>query len=460
MHNKEADISQIRKYLNGELDAKAMHLLERRAQDDPFLMDALEGYGSAKTDQQKQLGELAAWLKNRIEPKKGRIIPFRVLSIAASVLIVCSAGVWWFYKDNSYSYKAKVKITNVVLQKPAAVPANLEKAPPVVIKPAEKDKIVTQYKRPAYTIQSRTAADKTVTEKPQALRELAVAQANADKSVAPATPDSTPVDEMIVTEYKAKKQADTSLFARKAASPNVGYLSPQVQQLQGKAPGVTIQSNSPKVNDLSKLAGQGNAGQLIMNQLLSNQNIQGRVIAQDDGLPIQGASVKIAGTNKVTQTDADGRFQLKADSGRDKLVIAGIGYQTRQVSANRRDSVKDISLAPSGSALSEVVVADHIPQNKEAGGETTVVNAHPKNGWAEFKKYLKANAVSPDHKNGVVKLSFMVNSYGSITAIKVIKGISPATDKKATDLLKDGPNWMPNSIKKPELVYLRIRFVN
>jgi len=43
--SKQTDISQqIRKYLNGELDARAMHQLEKEAQNDPFLMEALEGY--------------------------------------------------------------------------------------------------------------------------------------------------------------------------------------------------------------------------------------------------------------------------------------------------------------------------------------------------------------------------------------------------------------------------------
>ena len=40
--SKKNDILQIRKYLNGELNARAMHQLERRAQDDPFLMDAMK----------------------------------------------------------------------------------------------------------------------------------------------------------------------------------------------------------------------------------------------------------------------------------------------------------------------------------------------------------------------------------------------------------------------------------
>ena len=95
MGKQVTDIAQIRKYLNGELDARAMHRLERQAQDDPFLMEAIEGYQSAKADQQPNLDELAGRLNERISEKRGRIIPFRVIGIAASVLIICSVGVWW-----------------------------------------------------------------------------------------------------------------------------------------------------------------------------------------------------------------------------------------------------------------------------------------------------------------------------------------------------------------------------
>jgi len=460
---------QIRKYLNGELDAKAMHRLERQAQDDPFLMDALEGYEKAGSSQQKQLNELTARLKNRIEPKKGRIIPLRYLSIAASVLIVCSAGVWWFNSvHTAVSERAKVKVTNLVLSKPKALPrpvdiATTSQAP---VK-AKKDEIAHAAEKTIVAAQQPEPPAGNAAIAPQqppsvpVLKEVRIARPQADKVVIQAAPaDSTPLNEMIVMQYAAKKKAvDTSLFTRKTpVVKNEYYKSPPLQQLQSKVPGVQIQSNAAKQADLSKLA-QSNAGGLAMSQLLASQNIQGRVIARDDGLPIQGASVKVAGTDKVAKTNAQGFFDIKADSNKSKLVITGVGYQSRQVSANVRDSVKNISLEPNSSALSEVIVTGYTSQAKEAD-ETNLVSAHPQNGWSEFKKYLKANANSPDHKTGVVKLSFMIDRFGSISTIKVIKGLSAPTDKKAVDIIKDGPEWAGNSNKKPELVHLRIRFVN
>ena len=69
------------------------------AQDDPFLMDALEGYQAAGTGQEANLDELTERLHNRVAEKRTRVIPIQMIGIAASVLIVCSAGVWWLYQE-------------------------------------------------------------------------------------------------------------------------------------------------------------------------------------------------------------------------------------------------------------------------------------------------------------------------------------------------------------------------
>ena len=95
MSAKKIDRAQIDKYLKGELDSRAMHRLERAAQDDPFLMDALDGYTSAGGDQQPNLDELDARLAKRVEPAKERnIILWRVIPIAATLLLMIGIGYW------------------------------------------------------------------------------------------------------------------------------------------------------------------------------------------------------------------------------------------------------------------------------------------------------------------------------------------------------------------------------
>lgn len=125
MSAKRNDISQINKYLQGKLDAKAMHQLERDAHDDPFLMDALEGYEKAGLDQQTNLTELAVRIKKRIaDEKKRSVLLWRVLPIAASVLIMLGAG-YWFFKPGTtqlqYANVVKVdSIKSVAANKPQA----------------------------------------------------------------------------------------------------------------------------------------------------------------------------------------------------------------------------------------------------------------------------------------------------------------------------------------------------
>ena len=87
----------IQQYLRGELDAKAMHRLEREAQDDPFLMEAIEGYQSVRKDQQSNLNELSERFERRTGDNHTRnIIIWRVLPAAATLLIALGIGFLWF----------------------------------------------------------------------------------------------------------------------------------------------------------------------------------------------------------------------------------------------------------------------------------------------------------------------------------------------------------------------------
>jgi TonB family protein len=57
-----------------------------------------------------------------------------------------------------------------------------------------------------------------------------------------------------------------------------------------------------------------------------------------------------------------------------------------------------------------------------------------------------------------VKLSFTVDSYGTISSIKVVKSVSTATDQKAIDLLRQGVVWVGSNSGKTETVTVRVKF--
>jgi TonB family protein len=194
----------------------------------------------------------------------------------------------------------------------------------------------------------------------------------------------------------------------------------------------------------------------VNRQVSPKKLIKGKIIGKDSGLPLSGVSVKVSGTNIAAVTDIKGRFNLRADSNKTKLVIGYIGYQTLELNTRNPDSLQNIVMMPATSSLNEIVVTGYQAQKKT--DDAGVTNAHPQAGWSAFKKYLEENAVSPDAKTGVVKLSFKVDHDGTISDVRILKGLSPATDQKAIDLINDGPDWAGNANGQPELVKVRVKF--
>ncbi|UOR04971.1 SusC/RagA family TonB-linked outer membrane protein [Hymenobacter aerilatus] len=81
--------------------------------------------------------------------------------------------------------------------------------------------------------------------------------------------------------------------------------------------------------------------------------VSGRVLdAQGQGLP--GVSIRIKDTSTGTVTDAEGRYQLSAESGQ-VLLFSFIGYTTQEVKVEEK-STYDVVLREDATSLNEVVV--------------------------------------------------------------------------------------------------------
>jgi hypothetical protein len=448
MRKKETDILLIRKYLNGELDARAMHQLERRAQDDPFLMDAIEGYEKVKNDQQLQLNQLSASLQQRITHKESRIIPWRMIAIAASVLVFFTIGGLWIYNSRQPDVpNVALAVKPQVKQSPPAT--SLAKQSPPAPEPAVQDNKIASLTPPlpkkyAGIARPVIKADKAVTNSSPQADKLANANTGVEEPVNEDS-DSTSLSEMVVMDMTKKskeaaqsKRTDTLKESRIFHQPNINTA------LAGKVAGVRV----------SPAEGKPMPGYFDSSL---KRRIEGRIIDKMDGMPLPGVSVKVAGTNTGTLTDANGLFKLSVDSNKARLSIGFIGYQSLNVNVNKRDSLKTIAMVPSNNSLNEVVVVGY--GIKKTDDEFVVTNAHPKDGWSSFRKYLKENAKSPDGKTGIIKLSFMVDRYGSVSEITIIKGLSPATNQKAIDLVSDGPDWAGNSGGQTGQVTVRIKFI-
>lgn len=103
MSTEKTNIAQIRKYLSGELNARALHELELRALDDPFLMDTLEGYDNSSRNQDPNLDELNNHLQQRAGLIRKRVALWPKMAIAASILLFSVIGGLWLFNQKHIS---------------------------------------------------------------------------------------------------------------------------------------------------------------------------------------------------------------------------------------------------------------------------------------------------------------------------------------------------------------------
>jgi len=435
--SKRNDISQqIQKYLNGELDARAMQQLEHEALNDPFLAEALEGYEQSASDQQANLADINARLQQRINAPGRRVISWRFIAIAASVLIAFTIGGLLVFNHQPEKITNNIaRLNRIKTAQPAGKPAlpahadTLKPAPGIAA--TEIAAVVQKAKR-----KTNTPTTAEIAYAPPKADDLAMNTAKSGAAVmktspviasAPMQRDTVPLNEVVVIGYAAQRKTSitASVTAVKPATLNKDANGVS-NELQGKVAGIS----------LSKIRIRTVTG-----------------VVNDNGEPIPGATVRLKGTDIVTQTDMNGRFRLPAVPDKAVLDIAFIGYQTKELKLRKTDSLV-IAMVPNTNSLNEVVVTGYGVKKEDSDDQ----DARPAGGWTELRKYLKDNAHSPDGKTGVVKLSFMINADNSLSGFKIIKSLSAKTDTAAIQLVQDGPRWLKSIGSQPEKVKLHIKF--
>lgn len=102
------------------------------------------------------------------------------------------------------------------------------------------------------------------------------------------------------------------------------------------------------------------------------RNITG--VVSEGSLPLPGVSVAVKGTDKSTQTDLDGKFQISAKQG-DVLVFAFMGKKEKTATVGA-GSVVNVALEDDDIQLDDVVVVAYGTQKREAiVGSVAVVSA-------------------------------------------------------------------------------------
>ena len=204
--------------------------------------------------------------------------------------------------------------------------------------------------------------------------------------------------------------------------------------------------------------------------------LNGSVMDHKSLKPIVGASVVVRGTTNGTISDVDGKFKLPVKMG-DVIEVSYVGLQHEIVSVNsKRDLVVymeddvqgmqelTVTIDPSNVAegpklehtvsVYEVRIEDmekpsEAPQ-KEGEMIFQVVEEMPQfpGGMQEALNFLGTHirypvAAQEAKIEGRVIVGFVVGKDGSVSDIKVVRGINPELDAEAVRVVSMMPKWIP-----------------
>ncbi|WP_334113150.1 SusC/RagA family TonB-linked outer membrane protein [Paucihalobacter sp.] len=99
------------------------------------------------------------------------------------------------------------------------------------------------------------------------------------------------------------------------------------------------------------------------------KTITGTVTGADDGFPLPGVNVIVKGTQRGTQTDFDGNFSIRANTG-DILVFSFVGYETAESPVGTSNTI-NVSMN-TGNVLEEVIITGYATQTRAKSSVSSV----------------------------------------------------------------------------------------
>lgn len=428
----------IRKYLAGELDDKTMHALERQALEDPFLAEALEGYGKSPRDREPVLNDLRARLQERASQPAAptgvvRRIDRRWLA-AASILLLISISALFLIrrgpavKDVAQELPAPKPKDTIVQPLPPVAPQQAEASQPVVNNSAadvKREADAATKAKVAPGIKGNAARQRAKEYEETVVADVQRAE-QAPAAVAAAPPPPPQEKVMIrgtgVPPANRTFNADT-IFIGSKPSP-LAKKNAQAEEaaklMQGKVAGA--ESKYPSHHEAHDL-----------------RLISGKVLDASTGELMGGAIVHERFSNKRVMTDSTGKFTLSVKAAAQTSIdVSMLGYERTVVNVPADKNTLDIYLPSDNNSLSESVIV--------AGYGRPA--PRPALGQSAYRSYLEALppvavAGLKEPVEGEVRVTFTVHSDSTLRNVKANKPFHPAAGDAAVKRVKEGPGWLP-----------------
>ena len=194
---------------------------------------------------------------------------------------------------------------------------------------------------------------------------------------------------------------------------------------------------------------------LLCGGALAQTKVTGTVVSQEDGEPVIGASVVVAGAARTgTVTDIDGHFFLEVPAGK-KLVVSYIGMQSQTLTPAAKMTIR---LKADSKSLGEVVVTgmQHVDRRMFTGAtDQLTANDALINGITDVSRSLEGRSagVSVQNVTGTfgsapkIRVRGATSIYGSSKPLWVVDGVimEDVTDINADDLSSGDPETLISS---------------
>lgn len=422
----------IARYRNGTLTPAERHALEKRALDDPFLADALEG--AERIPAIDFDADVKALNKKITEGKSIRwSLSWRLAAAFIGMAFLATITYINLQPDTS-SIAASNKSVSETNKSIDSTRATIGDS---IIQPTAA-KPVDQLTASAQT--ETKQADPTEEDKPtvkpnlNTQQNLAIAKQKPDAIAA--TNNSSNTASITKTDSAIITVSDEARIAVAEPTPALVELKNELVLERAK------QSEAAHTN-VVVITGQ---------------------VRDQSGQPMPGVNVITKGSVQGSVTDAEGKYAIELPAHTGTLEFSFIGYVTQAMTIDKTTQYADVQLLEDATQLSEVVVTGY--GEKRTDGEPIVRLAEPVGGRKAYDQYLENNKIYPqqalDNKiEGKVVIEFSISASGTLSDFQVIRKLGFGCDEEVIRLVKEGPSWQPSYIDNEpveSLVRVKTRF--
>jgi TonB family protein len=391
----KSDIALIKSYLKGDLSREEMYQLERRAQNDPLLMDMLQGM--EKGDEQMHVGNLVD-IKEQMRQRLNTPAIHRTRQpfwwMAASLVGVLFFMGYWLLKHEPTPQPTLVEEQNQAKDSQTSI--KRDSMPLISMKPVKE---------------SKTTAKAPISTHSSAARRKPISSLNQVEE--PSHQKATVVDSLV------KTNAETALAAlapKQVVEPTPIRGRVVDEHTEEPLAGVTM-----KTAKLTSVVTDSNGQFTLLNPQraetlkVSHLGYENRIVTLKDQDSVMIAMQPVSAALNEEVVLGYNRPERK------KKVLSKLTSRTPGVRITNDSTIR----IPSARLVAEPLI-----------------------GWKAYDKYLEESTGAIKEGAGRVKIAFWLDKDGKPENIRVIKSLDPQLDKRAIEILRSGPLWKKMDVNR------------